>query len=363
MSRMLTSRRRFLAGAACFGASLGRQASSHARERPQPPATRPRPSMPRRVRPPRLRPGDTIGIVAPATATYDPIDLDIVRETIEGLGLRAKMGRMVLERRAYFAGSDEQRAADVNEMFADRRVKGIFALRGGWGCSRVLPHLDYDVIGRNPKVLLGYSDITALLAGIHARTGLVTFHGPVAISRWNTFNVDVARRVLFEGEAARFQNVRERPEGELAQREYRVRTLTRGVARGRLVGGNLTVLTTMLGSPYVPSFEDAILFLEDTDEAPYRVDRMFTQLRLAGVLSQLKGFVFGYCTDCEPGKGTYASLTLDEILRDHVAPLGIPAWHGAMIGHIPKQFTLPIGIDAEVDATAGTIRLLEAAVS
>jgi muramoyltetrapeptide carboxypeptidase len=169
-------------------------------------------------------------------------------------------------------------------------------------------------------------------------------------------------RVIFGGEAVTFQNAREIEEGELAQRKNRVRTITPGTARGRMLGGNLTVLTGILGSPFVPDFTGAILFLEDTDEAPYRVDRMMTQLKLAGILDKVSGVVFGECTDCDPGEGSYGSLTLEEILTDHLKPLGIPAWHNAMIGHIPKQFTIPLGIEVEIDAAAGTIRMAEPAV-
>jgi muramoyltetrapeptide carboxypeptidase len=134
------------------------------------------------------------------------------------------------------------------------------------------------------------------------------------------------------------------------------------VARGRLLGGNLTVLTAIIGSPYLPAWDDCILFVEDVDEEPYRVDRMFTQLALSGILGKARAVIFGTCSECEPGEG-YGSLTLTDVLNDHVKPLGVPAWQGAMIGHIPRQFTLPVGLEVEVDATAGTIRMLEPAVA
>jgi muramoyltetrapeptide carboxypeptidase len=146
------------------------------------------------------------------------------------------------------------------------------------------------------------------------------------------------------------------------QAEDRIQTITPGRARGRLVGGNLTVLSAIVGTPYVPDLDGAILFLEDTGEAVYRMDRMLTHLKLAGLLGRLRGFVFGRCTDCEPGEG-YGALTLDEVLADHVRPLGVPAFRGAMIGHIDRQFTVPVGLPAEIDADAGTIRLLEPAVA
>lgn len=315
------------------------------------------------VRPRRLRPGDTVAIVAPATATFFPVDLDIARESLEAMGLKVIVGEHIFARHGNLAGRDEERAADLNGFFSDPTVSGIVALRGGWGSARLLPLLDYDAIAANPKVLLGYSDITALLLAIHARTGLVTFHGPVASSRWNRFAYGLMRRLIFDGEALTFENVKQVEPGELAQRQHRIRTLNPGTARGRLLGGNLTVLTALLGSPYLPDFSGAILFLEDTNEAPYRIDRMITQLKLAGVLEEVRGLVFGECTECDPGEGSYGQLTLEEILLDHVKPLGIPAWHGAMIGHIPRQFTLPVGSEVAIDAGAGTIRMLAPAVT
>jgi muramoyltetrapeptide carboxypeptidase len=314
------------------------------------------------ILPPRLRPGDTVGVVAPATATFRQVELDVVRASLEGLGLRVRTGEHVLSRFGSLAGADSDRSADINAFFADSDVKAIVPTRGGWGSGRLLPHLDYELIRRNPKVVLGYSDITALLNGIHARTGLVTFHGPNGGGRWDQFSVDHVRRVLFEAEAVTFRNpVVLADENVLAPIEHRTVRIASGRARGRLLGGNLTVLTSMLGSEYVPDFDDAILFLEDTGEAPYRVDRMMTQLRLAGVLSRLAGFVFGTCSECSPGEG-YASFTLEEVLRDHVAPLGIPAWQGAMIGHGMPQWTLPVGLDATIDADAATVTMTTPAV-
>jgi muramoyltetrapeptide carboxypeptidase len=314
------------------------------------------------VRPGRLRTGDTVGLVNPAGATWEPVHAEVAAESLGVLGFKAKRGEHLLSRRGYFAGTDEERAADLNAMFADPAVRAIHCLRGGWGSARLLPLLDWDVISRNPKILLGYSDITALLLALHARTGLVTFHGPVASAQWNPFNVGWMKRVLQQGEAVTFENLKEVGEDHLTVVENRVQTLTPGTARGCLLGGNLTVLTSLLGSGYLPEWDGCILFLEDVEEAPYRIDRMLTQLRLAGVLQKARAVVWGHCTDCEPGRG-YGSLTVTDVLYDHLKPLGVPAWQGAMIGHIDRQFTLPVGIEVEVDATAGTIRMLEPAVA
>jgi len=313
------------------------------------------------VKPPRLTQGATIGLVNPAGATFESVDVDIVRETLAALGLQSAVGEHVLDRYGYLAGTDRDRAEDVNEMFRDSSIDAILAVRGGWGCNRILPLLDYESIAEHPKALIGYSDITSLLVAVHARTGLVTFHGPDGISTWNAFTVEWFRRILFDGEAVTLENPRSKGDN-LAQTRGRVVTITPGVARGRLVGGNLSVLSAMMGSDYLPAWEGSILFLEDIEEAVYRVDRMLTQLRLAGVLERIRGFVFGQCTRCEPGEG-FGSLTLEEVFRDHIAPLNVPAWSGAMIGHIADKFTVPLGVEAEIDARAGTIRLLEPAVT
>ena len=310
-----------------------------------------------RIRPHRIRPGDVFGLVSPATAAFETDPTEIFADAFRAVGLEPRLGMNYYRRRGYFAGSDAERAADIMEFFADPEVKGIFA-RGGWGSARVLPLLDYDVIRANPKVLLGYSDATALLMGVHAQTGLVVMHGP---GPGNRFSTEHFRRTLMDAEAGLLENLAADPGDHIVPREHRIRTITGGRASGPLLGGNLTVLTAIMGSEYLPDFTGAILFLEDVDEAVYRVDRMMTTLKLAGVLDRIAGFIFGRCTDCDPGSG-FGSLTLEQVLEDHIAPLGIPAFRGSMIGHLPEQFTLPIGARAEMDADRGTIRLLEPAV-
>jgi muramoyltetrapeptide carboxypeptidase len=317
-------------------------------------------AAPASVKPPRLRPGDAVGLVAPAFASFQSLDIEIAQEVARAFSLEPRLGLHVRDRLGYLAGQDADRAADVNRFFADPAVRAVLAIRGGWGCARILPYLDWQVIRRNPKVVTGYSDITALHCALNARTGLVTFHAPTLMSEWPPFSVELFRKVVFEGEAVTMSN----PPGNeerLVQVENRTRTITPGKARGRLVGGNLTVLSALLGSPYVPSFEGAILFVEDVEEQIYRIDRMLTQLGLSGRLAQIRGFVFGTCSRCEPGE-RYGSLTLEEVLDEHVKPLGVPAYAGAMIGHQERQFTLPIGGLVEVDAAAGTIQMLEPAV-
>jgi muramoyltetrapeptide carboxypeptidase len=347
-------RRRFIgsAAAAAAAAALGltRFASAQAR--------------PNVVKPRRLAAGDTVGLVAPANATFQSQDLQIAQESLEALGLKVKVGGHLLDRHGYLAGRDKDRADDINRFFADSSVRAVLPIRGGWGSSRLLPHLDFDTIRKNPKIVLGYSDITALLLGIHAKTGLVTFHGPNGMGRWDAFSVDFFKRMLMQGESIAYQNPRQLSDkNSLTPIENRTLVIKGGKARGRLLGGNLTVLTTIVGSEYLPVWDGAILFCEDVGEQFYRIDRMLTQLKLAGVLSRISGFVFGTCSECGPGDGNFGALTLEEIFADHITPLGIPAWSGAMIGHGMPQWTLAEGIDVEADADAGTIRMLEPGVA
>ncbi|MDZ7292613.1 MAG: LD-carboxypeptidase [candidate division KSB1 bacterium] len=313
------------------------------------------------LKPLRLKPGDTVGLISPASPTFLHTDIKVAQESLTALELKSKLGRHVFDRYGYLAGKDQDRAADVNAMFGDPSINAILALGGGWGCNRILPLLDYDLIRRNPKIIMGYSDVTSLLLAIYAKTGLITFHGPVGTSTWNKFSVEYVKKILFNAEAVVMQNPTEVGDN-LAQTRDRVETLTPGRARGVIAGGNLSLVSAMVGSAYLPEWKNKILFLEETNENIYRVDRMLTQLKLAGVLDQIAGFVFGKCTKCDPGEG-FGSLTLEEVFNDHIKPLGKPAWHGAMIGHIENKFTVPIGVEVEIDADKGVITMLEPAVS
>jgi len=312
------------------------------------------------VKPKRLKAGDAVALVSPSGATATRFDVTIVKENMGALGFKVKFGAHLLDRYGYLGGKDEDRAADLTAQFADPEVAGVVAMKGGWGCARMLPFLDYEVIRKNPKVLIGYSDITALLLAIHAKTGLVTFHGPIGLDAWNSFTAGYFRRIMMDAEAITMQNPVDAAD-RLTPRENRVQTIVTGTASGVLKGGCLSIVSTLLGTEYVPSWKDAILFVEDINEEIYRVDRYLTHLKLAGVLAQAKGFIFGSCTDCGPGEG-YGALTLEQVLDDHVRPLGIPSWFGSMIGHIPMKFTMPIGVGAQIDADKGTIQLLEPAV-
>ena len=303
------------------------------------------------VKPPHLEPGDTIGLINPVSLPMSPADLGSVANALGSLGMKVKCGA-----RLDVAASDQERAAEVNTLFADPTVKAILPVRGGWGSARLLPHLDYRTIRRNPKVLMGFSDISALLLGVNARAGLVTFHGPMGISSWVPFTVEQMKRILFHRQAVKLAcpSAEDGPEGG-------VRTIVPGRARGCLIGGNLTVLSSIVGSPYLGGRGDLVLFLEDVREPYSEVARKLTQLELAGILRRVRGVVFGQCTRCDPPVAN-AQLTLERVLQDQLEPLRIPAFSGALIGHIDRQLTLPIGVRVEIDADEGSIQLLEAAV-
>lgn len=343
----MTSRRSFLTSVAAGAAAVAL----------------PLPSLAAPLRkPPRLKAGDVVGLVEPASATNDPYDLNYVMETIRAMGLVPKPGAHLGQRFGYLAGDDKARAADINAMYADPEVKAVFAVRGGWGCARVLPYLDFKTIAAHPKLLVGYSDITALHMAFAARAGFTTIHGPTASSAWGKQSWEPFKALAFDGATPTYSNP-EAHDDRLVQRAWRTRTIRGGKAQGRLLGGNLTVLSALLGSPYLPDFTGSILFLEDVEEGEYRIDRMLTSLQLAGVLGKAKGVVFGQCTKCQSPGPSYGGFTLGQVLQQHFEALGVPAFEGSFFGHISDQFSLPEGCMAEIDADAGTIRILEPAVA
>jgi muramoyltetrapeptide carboxypeptidase len=311
---------------------------------------------------PRLRPGDTLGLVSPANATFEREPLQIAVEALQALGFKVKLGAHVRARYGHFGGTDAQRASDINTFFADDGVAGLIAVTGGSGCNRIIDKLDYGLIRAKPKFFGGFSDLTALVNGVQRQTGLVTFHCPVAESEWNDFSVSHFKAMVMQAQSPLLRN----PTGELGdnlvQTQDRISTLRGGKARGRLVGGNLSVLASLAGSAYMPDFRGSLLFLEDINEYIYRVDRLLSTLRLCGALDQVAGVVLGKFTKCEPGDGRFGTLTLDEVFDDYLLPLNVPVFRGAMIGHIKRKFTLPVGLEVEMDADAGTLQLLRPAV-
>jgi muramoyltetrapeptide carboxypeptidase len=318
-------------------------------------------SGPSTLLPKAFKKGDTVGLISPSAATADRMQFTFAKEALEALGLNVKLGENLDNRYGHLAGADMERADDVNRMFADPEVKAVICIRGGSGASRILPLLDYAMIAKNPKPLLGYSDITALHCAIYSQTGIVTFHGPNGSGSWNSFNVKQFEQMFFEQEKMTFINEQTKSD-DLVVKANRIQTLRAGRVEGKILGGNLTVLTALSGTAYYPDFQNAILFIEDIGEDPYRIDRMMSTLMLNGTLGKIKGFIFGQCSDCEPGGG-YGSLSVDQVLDDYILPLGIPAYSGAMIGHLPKQFIVPVGAKVQMDAEEGTFTMLESVFS
>lgn len=297
-------------------------------------------------------------MIVPASMVFELDSIDRGREQLEALGFRVKVGTHAKARHGNLAGTDRERASDINRFFADEEVKAVVSFSGGWGTPRLLPYLDYDVIRKNPKVLIGFSDITGLLNAVHKMTGLVTFHGPNADSRYEPFTLANFRKVLMSADPIGTLPNPPKRDDELLDRENRIIVLREGTATGRLVGGNLTLIAATMGTPFEIETDGAILFLEDTHEELYRIDRMLTQLWLGGKLDRLAGFSFGRCTDC-PIEGP--ALSMGELLRERFGH--IPSIWGLSFGHIEKKLTLPIGVPATLDATAKTLTLTEGAVT
>jgi len=309
------------------------------------------------VLPIRLHSGDTVGLVSSGYRATDEA-IEGAKKQIEALGLKVKTGKHIFDSlknifpttnaERDFAGTDFGRADDLSDMFKDPDVKAIFEIRGGFGSDKILDLLDYELIKNNPKIIIGFSDITSLLLAINSKTSLITFHGPMpgAFNPWPEFTQDYLKHVLFDGEKVIFTN----PE------KNKIRTINSGIVKGKLVGGNFATLNSMIGgSDYLPKWEGAVLFLEDIGENCRRMDRMMWQLKNAGVLNKISGFIFGNCAgaDCCP------QAELDSIIDEYMKPLGIPAYSGAMIGHMLEMFTLPVGAMVEINANNGTVAVLE----
>lgn len=314
------------------------------------------------VRPPRLRPGSRVALVAPAGPLLERDDLARAGELCRALGFEPLLGPHAGARHGYLAGTDEERLADLNAALADDGVDAVWCLRGGYGMSRILHRVDFEPLRRRPRPVIGYSDITTLVNAIPLRAGVVAFHGPMAREPLTAFSRRHFERVLGSAEPAGACEPPPAPPDVLVPRRGRIVALRPGVAEGPLVGGNLTLLQCLLGTPFQPVFDGAILFIEDVHEDLYRVDRMLAHLRMAGVLARIAGAVVGQFTDMTRGTGDGA-LGFDEVLETYLGPPEVPVVLGVPVGHVEDQWTLPIGARARLDAGAGTLALLEPAVS
>lgn len=298
-----------------------------------------------------IRPGDTLAFIAPASAPK-PDQLAAGIESLENAGYRVKTYRDLCKPAGYLAGSDNDRAAELMQAFQDAEVTGIIAVRGGYGVSRILNQLDYDTIAQHPKVLAGYSDLSALHTAIHQRTGLITFHSPNGVDRLAEGDDGgnlLSQRSFWQAVGPSGNAAYAAP---IAEHECELQTVAGGTTEERLIGGNLAVIAGLVGTPYQPETKDAILFLEDIGEAPYRVDRLLSQLHLAGLLNQVAGILLGHFTDCVNNSGTNpaAETTTLDVLRHYLADLGVPVLAGIPVGHDQPNLTLPIGATVMLDA-------------
>ena len=314
------------------------------------------------IKPPRLERGAVVGLIAPGGVLDDAIIESCVRN-LESVGFTVKPGANLRAVRGGYAGTVAQRLEDLHGMFLDREVKAIWTARGGSGCTALLPHIRYQMIRRHPKILIGYSDITALHLALFRHAGLITFHGPVAWSTFSDYSVHNMLRVLMEPQREytiymAIQNA----EKAATQPQFALRTLRAGVAVGRLIGGNLSIVAALAGTPYAAELRDRLLFLEEVGEPPYRVDRMLTQMDQSQGLARTTGVMMGVFQKAQVPDGD-RSLTLTEVLDDHFANLPIPSVYGFSFGHIPQHFTIPVGVRARLDTEARTLTLLESAVA
>jgi muramoyltetrapeptide carboxypeptidase len=300
-----------------------------------------------RIKPPPLRTGDTIGVVACAAA-IDREHLERGVAELASQGFRIKVSERALARDRIFAGADQERASELTRFFRDPEVRAIFAARGGYGCGRLLPLIDFDLIRRHPKIFVGFSDQTFLLNAILQLSSMVCFHGPM-----------VAKDVAGGISARSMHHLKRLLAGELNGFELQgSEALHPGVGEGEMVGGCLSIVAAMLGTPYAPDFAGKILFLEDTGEKAYRIDRMLVQLRHSGALAKVAGVVFGGMRG--PGDTETDRRLMREFAAEQTAGLGVPVLWGIEAGHGTENFTLPIGVRARLDGCR--IGFLERAV-
>jgi muramoyltetrapeptide carboxypeptidase len=317
-----------------------------------------------KLKPAVLKNGDTVGIIAPGTSVSDPDDLQRAKDALNHFGLKAKWGKNLEKGSGYKSRSIKERADDLHSMFEDKEVNAVFCIRGGYGTSQILPYINFELIKQNPKIFLGYSDITALHLAINKMTGLVTFHGPVVLSTFTGYTEENFQKALFNP----------LPIGELknpgSKNNFRavhpVRTIVTGKASGEIAVGNLSLICSLMGTPYELDTSNKILMLEDVGEEPYRIDRMLTQLNLSGKLKKAAGIIIGESAGCN-SDGLQPSRVWDysfgEIIDQQLSNLGVPVFFGLTFGHTSDQLTIPFGLSAEMDADKGTLTITENAFS
>jgi muramoyltetrapeptide carboxypeptidase len=311
------------------------------------------------IKPKRLRPGDTVGVIAPSSGVSEG-EFNKSIQNMTDLGFKTRVGKYTKAVNGFIAGTDKERLEDLHWAFADQEIKAVWCIRGGYGASRYLTEIDYKLIKKNPKILIGYSDITALHLAISQNTGLVTFHGPVASSTYSDYAKNHVVNILMNPSAP--YKVELSPVNAAKEaKHFKTEVITKGKARGRLIGGNLSLLTALAGTPFgLRDLKGKILFTEDVGERPYRLDRMFVQLRQSVNLRELAGIALGVFEDCDAPDDK--SQTVRDVVKDQLGNLEIPVIYGLSFGHIRDQFTLPVGIEAELNTENATMTFLETGV-
>lgn len=313
------------------------------------------------IKPKALKKGDTVGFIAPGSPIKQE-KFDNAVKNMEKMGLKVKYTETIFKQDKYLAGSDNERLKDIHAMFEDKEVNAIWCLRGGYGCTRIIDKIDYEIIKRNPKILIGYSDITALILAIFYKTGLVGFHGPVATSRiFTEFTASQAEQILFGKSKDKHKIPFQAQTEEKYVAGHKPYIVNMGTATGPLIGGNLSLLVCLPGTSFAPSYKDKIVFIEDLDEKPYRIDRMLTFLLASTDLAQAAGIVLGVWDNCDT-KDPETSFTLKEVFIDRLRPLNIPCFYGHTFGHVSDICTFPIGIQASINTQTMDVVLLENAV-
>ena len=307
----------------------------------------------------KLNKNDLIGVISPSSL---PSDLSRINKGIEYLeknGFRVKIGKNVGKFRGYLAGTDEERLEDIHDMFSDKEVKAIFAIRGGYGSGRLLEKINYNLIKKNPKIFVGYSDITALQMAIYSQTGLITFAGPMVAVDFGTEQINPFAEENFWNMLTSNKKV-----GKILNpNNEKLFILNKGRGEGKLIGGNLAVLVSLLGSKYIPFFKDSILFIEEIGESPYRVDRMLNQLKLSGILKSINGILLGRFVDCYETDTEKRSLTLNEVIADYFSDMKVPVMYNFIHGHVDNTLTVPIGAKSKINASRGFIEINENVLS
>lgn len=291
------------------------------------------------TKPKLLKKGDLIGIVAPASPSLKPDSIQKSIKYLESIGYRVRTGKHILDSYGYLAGRDLDRAKDINKFFADKKIKAIFSLRGGYGSQRILPYIDFNIIKNNPKIFIGYSDVTAIQLAIYKKCRMVTFAGPMIESDFSN-NLNPIIEELFWALLTSTKAV-----GDILQYFQNKINFTSREIKGKIIGGNLSIITSLVGSEYFPKLEDHILLIEDIDERPYRVDRMLHQLKFSNNIKNIKGVVLGDFSSCKEIENK-PTLSLDEIFKNIFQ--SIPLVKGFQFGHIRTSLPVPYGICVRV---------------